>query len=90
MPSQPFPGLSSKVTRSRIMARHPKSFGRLTGMKALITGGDSGVGRAAAIAYALEGADVEINYLPEEPDAKEVVARSKRKAERVAHSAGHA
>jgi NAD(P)-dependent dehydrogenase (short-subunit alcohol dehydrogenase family) len=43
-------------------------------MKALITGGDSGMGRAAAIAYAREGADVAINYLPdEEPDAKEVI-----------------
>ncbi len=49
--------------------------GRLKGRKALITGGDSGMGRAAAIAYAREGADVAINYLPdEEPDAKEVIA----------------
>jgi NAD(P)-dependent dehydrogenase (short-subunit alcohol dehydrogenase family) len=49
--------------------------GRLAGRKALITGGDSGMGRAAAIAFAREGADVAINYLPaEEPDAKEVIA----------------
>jgi NAD(P)-dependent dehydrogenase (short-subunit alcohol dehydrogenase family) len=49
--------------------------GRLAGRKALITGGDSGMGRAAAIAYAREGADVAINYLPsEEPDAREVIA----------------
>jgi NAD(P)-dependent dehydrogenase (short-subunit alcohol dehydrogenase family) len=49
--------------------------GRLTGRKALITGGDSGIGRAAAIAYAREGADVAINYLAaEESDAKEVIA----------------
>ncbi len=51
-----------------------KGSGKLIGRKALITGGDSGIGRAAAIAYAREGADVAINYLPvEEPDAKEVV-----------------
>jgi NAD(P)-dependent dehydrogenase (short-subunit alcohol dehydrogenase family) len=49
--------------------------GRLTGRKALITGGDSGMGRAAAIAFAREGADVAINYLPdEESDAKDVIA----------------
>ena len=52
-----------------------KGSGRLTGRKALITGGDSGMGRAAAIAYAREGADVAINYYPsEEPDAQEVIA----------------
>ena len=49
-------------------------FGRLLGRKALITGGDSGIGRAAAIAYVREGADVAINFLPEEiEDANEVI-----------------
>jgi NAD(P)-dependent dehydrogenase (short-subunit alcohol dehydrogenase family) len=52
-----------------------KGSGRLMGRKSLITGGDSGMGRAAAIAYAREGADVAINYFPtEEPDAQEVIA----------------
>ncbi|SEQ30160.1 hypothetical protein SAMN05428969_2629 [Devosia sp. YR412] len=49
--------------------------GKLKGRRALITGGDSGIGRAAAIAYAREGADVAISYLPsEEADAREVIA----------------
>lgn len=74
--SQPWPGLASKMDpRPDHGEKSYKGSGRLKGRKALITGGDSGMGRAAAIAYAREGADVAINYLPaEEPDAKEVIA----------------
>lgn len=73
---QPWPGLASKMSpRPDHGEDSYRGAGRLAGRKALITGGDSGIGRAAAIAYAREGADVAINYLPaEEPDAREVVA----------------
>ncbi|QKX63163.1 uncharacterized protein TRUGW13939_10332, partial [Talaromyces rugulosus] len=47
--------------------------GRLHGLRALIPGGDSGIGRATAIAYAREGTKVAINYMPEESDAQELV-----------------
>ncbi|WP_409457350.1 SDR family oxidoreductase [Rhizobium sp.] len=73
---QPFPGLAGKMNPKPDHGETSyKGSGRLAGRKALITGGDSGMGRAAAIAYAREGADVAINYLPdEEADAKEVIA----------------
>lgn len=73
--TQQLPGLVSKMDpRPDHGETSYRGSGRLVGRKALITGGDSGIGRAAAIAYAREGADVAINYLPvEESDAREVV-----------------
>ena len=72
---QPWPGLASKMQPKPDHGEATyRGSGRLKGRRALITGGDSGMGRAAAIAYAREGADVAISYLPdEESDAQEVV-----------------
>jgi NAD(P)-dependent dehydrogenase (short-subunit alcohol dehydrogenase family) len=74
--SQPWPGLASKMDPVPDHGENSyRGSNRLAGRKALITGGDSGMGRAAAIAYAREGADVAINYLrAEEPDAQQVLA----------------
>lgn len=74
--TQPWPVLSSKMNP---VPDHGETLyrgsGSLQGRKAPITGGDSGMGRAAAIAYAREGADVTINYFPsQEDDAKEIIA----------------
>jgi len=73
--SQEWPGLASRMKpRPDHGEQSYVGSGRLLGRKALITGADSGIGRAAAIAYAREGADVALSYFPtEEPDAKEVV-----------------
>jgi NAD(P)-dependent dehydrogenase (short-subunit alcohol dehydrogenase family) len=67
-----------KDSRMKPLADHGETSyrgsGRLAGRRAFVTGGDSGIGRAAAIAFAREGADVAINYLSsEESDAKEVI-----------------
>src|SRR3954452_25528720 len=81
---QPMPGLTSVM--SPLPDHGEKSYqgaGRLQGRKAVITGADSGIGRAVALAYAREGADVLISYLDEEDDAQETaswVEKAGRKA----------
>ena len=81
-PKPPFPkqkqsgtGLESELEpRPRYHAPRYKAAGKLEGKCALITGGDSGIGRAVAVLYAREGADVAISYVPEEqPDAEETL-----------------
>lgn len=71
-----YPGLTADMdTRPDHGERTYRGSGRLTGKRAIITGGDSGIGRAVAIAFAREGADVLIAYLDEEEDdAQETVA----------------
>lgn len=72
---QPHPGLDRDLQpQADIGLDSYQGHGRLKGRKALITGGDSGIGSAVAVAYAREGADVAISYLPEEePDARRII-----------------
>ena len=82
--TQPAPGLESKMQpRPDYGEESYKGSGKLTGKAAIITGADSGIGRAVALAYAREGADVLISYLDSDSDAQEtarVVQVSGRKA----------
>ena len=69
---QEFPGIEAEMKpRPDFGESSYKGSGKLAGRKALITGGDSGIGRAVALAYAREGADVLISYFNEEQDAQE-------------------
>jgi NAD(P)-dependent dehydrogenase (short-subunit alcohol dehydrogenase family) len=69
---QPTPGLTAKMKPVPDHGEESyKGSGRLKGKKAVITGGDSGIGRAVTIAYAREGADVLISYFEEHEDAKD-------------------
>jgi NAD(P)-dependent dehydrogenase (short-subunit alcohol dehydrogenase family) len=70
----PYPGLESEMTPLPDYGEESyRGSGKLTHRVALITGGDSGIGRAVALAFAREGADVAISYLSEESDAQETV-----------------
>jgi NAD(P)-dependent dehydrogenase (short-subunit alcohol dehydrogenase family) len=89
-PKQAPPGQSKEMREQPDYGEESyKGFGRLKGRKALITGADSGIGRAVALAFAREGSDVLISYLNEDEDAQEtarLVQHAGRKAVTVAGS----
>ncbi|MGH1526573.1 SDR family oxidoreductase [Leifsonia sp. L25] len=81
----PEPGLESDLNPSADLGEESYvGSGRLTGRKAIVTGGDSGIGAATAIAFAREGADVAIVYLPEEEEDAQRIAGLIREAGRTA------
>ena len=86
---QPMPGSTQKMDpRPDHGETSYRGSGRLQGKKAVITGGDSGIGRAVAIAYAREGADVLITYLSEREDAQEVKALIEKEGRKAVSVAG--
>lgn len=83
------PGLESEMTpKPQAQDSKYKAAGKLTGKVALITGGDSGIGRAIAIVYAKEGADVAIVYLNEDEDAEETKRLVEKEGQRCITIAG--
>lgn len=86
---QPMPGSTGAMNpRPDHGEESYRGSGRLAGKKAIITGGDSGIGRAVAIAYAREGADLVIAYLDENEDAAEVKALVEREGRKAVLIAG--
>ncbi len=86
---QPMPGKTAAMSPAPDHGESSyKGSGRLSGKRAVITGGDSGIGRAVAIAYAREGADVLISYLDEHEDARETERLIKEAGRRAVLLAG--
>lgn len=85
----PYPGETQDMAeRPRDEGRDYAGSGLLAGKKALITGGDSGIGRAVAVAFAKEGADVSIAYLDETSDARHTVSLIEAEGRRGVELAG--